>query len=781
MRRLVLLSALALAAACGKSAPDTPQPAADAAPVADTAKPAPPPSPLAETAAALSAPLVSDEAVQAALDAADKLTAWADANPDAPDAGPARLAAARGGLLAAVAGAPEELFARVAKVKGQADALVAAGTTSDAVDPARLAAAAIAIGALDPGAGATGSAPAEALAFAAGTDDAAATVRAAWLSASQTAIAGLQAAPGAGPTDPFDGGVGRMLCSGCAEAAKLAPTAVSAFLLSDDHGAGLVCESALEGAAAATTNTARAALLTGCDGIAPAGAEPALVAGENVLAVALVGRAAALAALPDGEGPLAPVIKARREALTASLGAPYPLPVPAVLDTLPEGDRPPEDRTPAAIEGLPSGGLALDDRALGVFVVGPDAVRAAVRPTVGIEDGKVVSRSAAAAPPSDGLVVTFDALAEADVAPETGGVEALVTAGQAIVTASDTIAPPGGAFRAAELVVDALAPVSAVVRTIDSLRAATYTAFRFTRGGAGDDALPLVVRAAPEELPDEVAPGFGQPIIVNIEGDAVDVWGPTVPADPAPSGDDSAALPESAETGYRGKRLVRLRVARTDADARSITSETSAKVLDAIAYWRKASGNGALIHVAAADDTRAADVLRIADAFQRGAGAAVADPGALWPGASCVPMADGGAPTSCPTGVAVAFSGIAVPSSRGITDKPAEREPPKPVEPPPSPEFCNSRDIKAVMAREKHGFRFCYETELRTNPKLEGKVPVVFTIALDGSVKDVKLGAATIPNERVKSCVVKAVSKLRFSKPDGGRCLVRWPFVFQPK
>ncbi|PKN58154.1 MAG: hypothetical protein CVU56_07370 [Deltaproteobacteria bacterium HGW-Deltaproteobacteria-14] len=783
MRRLALLSMLALAAACGKSAPDAPDapPAAvDAAPAVDTVKP-PPPSPLTESAAALSAPLDKPEAVALALDAVEKLTAWADANPDHPDAAPARLAAARGGLLAAVAGAPEERSARLAKVRAQADALVAAGTKSDAVDPARVAAAAAAIGALDPATAADGAAIASAFAVAAGDDEAAAAARTVWLDAAQTAIAGLRAAPGAEPTEPFAGGVARLLCGGCAEAAKLAPTAVSGFLLEADHGAGLVCDSAKAGAASATTNGARAALLAACDGIAPKDAEPSAVAGENALIVALLGRAAALAALPDGEGPLAPLLAARREALTATLAAPYPLPVPAVIDTLPEGDRSPEDRTPAAIAGLPPGGVVLGDRALGVFVIGPDAVRGTLRPTVAIADGALVSRSAAATPPGDGLVFTFDALAEAEVAPETGGIEPIVTAGQAIATASDAIAPPDEAFRPVELVVDALAPTSAVVRTLDSLRAAGFSAFRFTRGATAGDALPFIVRAAPEVIPAEVAPGFAQPIIVNLRGDGVDVWAPADPADPAPSGDARAALPEGADTGYRGKKLVRLRVATGDADARGLTADTVAKVLDAVAYWRKASGNGALIHVAADDDAEAADVLRIADAFQRTAGAALADLGALWPGATCPPPPTGGPPSVCPAGVAVAFSAITVPSSRGITPKPAEREPPKLAEPPPSPEFCNSRDIKAVMAREKHAFRFCYETELRTNPTLEGKVPVVFTIALDGSVKDVKLGAVTLPNDRVKSCIVRAVSKLRFAKPDGGRCLVRWPFLFQPK
>jgi len=789
MRRLALFSALALAgSACGKSTPDTPPPA-DTAPAApDTAKPEPK-SPLAEHAKTLMTPLASPEAIDELQQAADALTAWAAANPDAADATAARLAAARAHLLVAVGGPLEQIQERTADAQGELDALVKAGAKAEGVDPAELATAAAAVASLFPD---TAFVPApDALALAGGTGDAADVVRATWTAAATSAVEGLRAPTEAAPENRFQGGVGRMLCADCAEAATLASDAVVPFLLDGGHGAGLVCEAAGTGAAGASDAAARAKLLMGCSELGLVDAELAAGFGDNPLHVALLARAAALAAMPAGEGALAPVIEVRKAALARLLAAPYPLPTPALTAPLPEGDRPAEATLPAPITGLADDGLAVAAPAMSIFVVAPDGVRAGVRPSIGVKDGALVSLSKAAAalqpdvtvPDLDGApVLTNDALLEAELLEETGGVAELVTAATLVTKAAASVIPDGDGPRAAELVVDALAPTAAVVRTLDSARAAGFDAFRFTRT-AGSGAVPLVVRAAPEPLPAAAAPGFARPIIVEVDTDGVNVWAPDDAADPAPEGDADAALPEGAETGYRGKALVRLRVPAGEDDARGLSTDTVAKVVDAIAYWRKASGAGPLVHVAGADDARAADVLRVADAFQHAEGPALDDAEQIWPGATCPSAAAGGAPIHCPSGLAVAFSAISVPSSRGITPKPAERAPKvvEPAEPPPSPEFCNTGDIKSKMAREKHSFRFCYESQLRVISDLQGKLPVTFTIDLDGSVKNVRVGAATLKNERVKSCIVKAIGRMKFAKPDGGRCLVRWPFVFQPK
>jgi len=35
-------------------------------------------------------------------------------------------------------------------------------------------------------------------------------------------------------------------------------------------------------------------------------------------------------------------------------------------------------------------------------------------------------------------------------------------------------------------------------------------------------------------------------------------------------------------------------------------------------------------------------------------------------------------------------------------------------------------------------------------------------------------------NRTVEACVIRQVSQLKFPKPDGGVCVIRWPFRFQP-
>ena len=791
MRRLSLCTALLIAAAgCSKSEP-APRPPA---PIADTASRTPDTakvevSPLAELAPTLGAPLDTDTAISGARAAAERLVAWAEAHPDAAEAGPARLAAARAQLLIAVVGPPEALAATATPLAASLDALAAAGVTLDGADPARLASAARAVAALAPGATAPAAALTEALALAAGEDDAALAVRAAWLAATATALdaldpTGARGLPGALPTEGA-----RLLCPGCAEAGGLAPDALVPWLLEGDRGQGLLCAS--PEVAAATDPAARARALLACDGLRlDADAEPQLAFGANALELGMLKRAHALTAPPTAAGPLAPIVTARREALLAALRRPFPLPIPTFLAPLPaEGERPADSTLAAPVAGLAAAGLDLAAPAAELFAVGPDGVRAGLRPTLGLREDKLVSlsRLAEAAldsrPPVrlDGAaVLTLAALAEAQVVVETGAVAEIAEAAQTLQAMAALVAGPpavADAPRVAELVVDALAPTAAVARTLDSARAAGFTAFRFTRPDGG--AAALVVRDAPTALPAAATPGFERPILVHVTASGVEVWGPEKPADPAPVGDAAAALPEGAEAGYRGTTLVRLRVARGDDETRGLSDAGRAKVSQAVAYWRQSTGHGALVHVVGADDALAADVLRVAADFQAAAGPAIDAPEALWPGASCPAPAAGEAPRPCASGVAVAFSRLAVPSGKGVSAGPKKAEV-KPSGPAPSPEFCNERDIKSQMAKQTRDFRFCYESQLRLDERLEGKVTVTFTINLDGSVSNVSAGG-TLKNDKVHSCLTKAVQKLRFGQPDGGRCLVRWPFVFQKR
>ena len=76
----------------------------------------------------------------------------------------------------------------------------------------------------------------------------------------------------------------------------------------------------------------------------------------------------------------------------------------------------------------------------------------------------------------------------------------------------------------------------------------------------------------------------------------------------------------------------------------------------------------------------------------------------------------------------------------------------------------------------------CYETELRTNPTLEGKVTVEFTIVERGTVTNARASENTTGSAAVANCVVRTVRRFRFNPgPDGGSVTFSYPFVFAPQ
>jgi TonB family protein len=215
----------------------------------------------------------------------------------------------------------------------------------------------------------------------------------------------------------------------------------------------------------------------------------------------------------------------------------------------------------------------------------------------------------------------------------------------------------------------------------------------------------------------------------------------------------------------------------------------------AATYFQGRDGAGPLLHVIAAKEARAADVVLVARSFQEHQGTPLATPHVFWPGTSCggpTYKAHLRTPSDCATGVAVAFSSLPGPSGRGLTDRPAAARPadatpdvdakPEPATPPPvSDEFCDKRDIRVAMNRAKGSFRFCYQRELQSNPELTGRVVLRFTIGTDGRPKGASIASSTLGNKTAHSCILKTAQRMTFKPPKGGVCPVRWPFNFQPK
>lgn len=84
------------------------------------------------------------------------------------------------------------------------------------------------------------------------------------------------------------------------------------------------------------------------------------------------------------------------------------------------------------------------------------------------------------------------------------------------------------------------------------------------------------------------------------------------------------------------------------------------------------------------------------------------------------------------------------------------------------------------IVRQNYGrFRACYESALRGNPSLQGRVSVRFVIGRDGRISNVGAGG-DIPDAGVVSCVSRAFYGLSFPQPEGGIVTVSYPIMFTP-
>ncbi len=89
--------------------------------------------------------------------------------------------------------------------------------------------------------------------------------------------------------------------------------------------------------------------------------------------------------------------------------------------------------------------------------------------------------------------------------------------------------------------------------------------------------------------------------------------------------------------------------------------------------------------------------------------------------------------------------------------------------------------IQRIVRQSFGRFRLCYENGLRSNPDLQGRVGVRFTIGLDGNVGSVANGGSDLPDSNVVACVLRSFGGLMFPAPDGGTVLVTYPINFAPE
>ena len=94
----------------------------------------------------------------------------------------------------------------------------------------------------------------------------------------------------------------------------------------------------------------------------------------------------------------------------------------------------------------------------------------------------------------------------------------------------------------------------------------------------------------------------------------------------------------------------------------------------------------------------------------------------------------------------------------------------------------DQNQVTSMIRQRQSAFRRCYETELRNNPTLAGKVTVQFTIEERGNVSSARASENTTGSGSLASCVVGVIQRLRWAQgPEGGSVTFSYPFVFAPQ
>jgi Ca-activated chloride channel family protein len=89
--------------------------------------------------------------------------------------------------------------------------------------------------------------------------------------------------------------------------------------------------------------------------------------------------------------------------------------------------------------------------------------------------------------------------------------------------------------------------------------------------------------------------------------------------------------------------------------------------------------------------------------------------------------------------------------------------------------------IRRIVRAHINEVRYCYEQGLARNPNLKGRLNVRFTIGPKGQILAAELIEDTAGDAMVGACIVSAVKRWTFSKPEGGgNVVISYPFVLEP-
>lgn len=82
-------------------------------------------------------------------------------------------------------------------------------------------------------------------------------------------------------------------------------------------------------------------------------------------------------------------------------------------------------------------------------------------------------------------------------------------------------------------------------------------------------------------------------------------------------------------------------------------------------------------------------------------------------------------------------------------------------------------DIRETLSRHATSIRSCYGSA-------EGNVTVRLLIGADGDVESARIRKSTLGNAEVESCMLQQLERITFPPPEGGDCVLDYPFAVGP-
>ena len=94
------------------------------------------------------------------------------------------------------------------------------------------------------------------------------------------------------------------------------------------------------------------------------------------------------------------------------------------------------------------------------------------------------------------------------------------------------------------------------------------------------------------------------------------------------------------------------------------------------------------------------------------------------------------------------------------------------------PVGCKPEDIEAGVSSAARDVTWCYERGLQAGRAFSGRLDTRFFIEADGHVGRVAMDSVGPGDAPFRSCLAEMLQKVRFVAPVGGKCLIKYPFVF---